>query len=190
MVPLIAIVGESGSGKTTLAKMLAASDPKYHRVLQDTTRPKRPIEKNGEDYNFIPDSTFELGLKYGYYLEYAKYRDWWYGTTKTALENENAIVVLTPAGLRELKREREDVISIYLSVDRRSRLIKMLYRGDDIEEACRRSVSDAGQFDRVEKEVDYVIDNTKYYKNEIEVLREAQRFLSTIYPLRGNNGQS
>lgn len=43
-----------------------------------------------------------------------------------------------------------------------TRLIKILERGDDIEEAYRRNLSDVGQFDGIKDEVDYVISNKGY----------------------------
>lgn len=51
---------------------------------------------------------------------------------------------------------------IYIKVPRRDRLIKILQRKDDIEEAKRRDASDVGQFDGIEDEVTYVIENPEY----------------------------
>ena len=50
-------------------------------------------------------------------------------------------------------------------------------RGDNIEESYRRNLSDVGQFDSIEKEVDYVIDNSGYKKDAYELLREVERIL-------------
>lgn len=75
------------------------------------------------------------------------------------------MVVLTPHGLRQLKKNIDlKIISFYIKVPRRDRLIKILKRGDDIEEAYRRNLSDVGQFDGIEDEVDYVINNPGYEK--------------------------
>ena len=49
-------------------------------------------------------------------------------------------------------------------------MIKILQRGDDVDEAYRRNISDAGQFDGVADEVDYVINNTHYAMDEDTVL--------------------
>ena len=51
---------------------------------------------------------------------------------------------------------------VYLNVDRRSRLVNILKRGDNIEEAYRRSLSDVGQFDSFDKEADKTLYNENY----------------------------
>ena len=81
-------------------------------------------------------------------------RDRQYGT---AIEDcvDNKVAVLTPHGLRRMKNVPElNIISFYINVDRRERLIQLLRRGDNIEEVYRRNLSDIGQFDGVEEDVD------------------------------------
>lgn len=161
---MIVIIGESASGKSTLQNMLIESDPSYQKIVTYTTRPMRDGEVNGIDYHFVTDAAFEELSKRGFFVEQNAYREWKYGTAKQDCMNaKKKIAVMTPAGLRALKRENIDVVSIYLMVDRRSRLIQILNRGDNIEEAYRRSLSDVGQFDGVVDEVNYVIDNTNYH---------------------------
>ena len=168
---MIVLIGESASGKTTLQKMLIDSNKKYKKLVTYTTRPMRKGEVDGVDYHFIPQTTFDEFVKRDFFIEHAKYRDWSYGTARADCESDdNTIAILTPAGLRSLKRLNFNVTSIYLYVDRRSRLINILARGDNIDEAYRRNLSDVGQFDEIDKEVDYVIDNTKFHMTEEEVL--------------------
>ena len=45
---------------------------------------------------------------------------------------------------------------------RRERLVKILQRGDNIDEAIRRNQSDVGQYDGIEDEVDFVVENSSY----------------------------
>lgn len=179
---MIVIIGESASGKSTLQKMLIKDDPKYKKVVTYTTRPMRDGEEDGVDYHFIPQSTFDEFVKRDFFVEHAKYRDWCYGTAKADCKDKNAVAVLTPAGMRALKRLGFDITSIYLYVDRRSRLINILARGDNIDEAYRRNLSDVGQFDEVIKEVDYVIDNTAFHMDENQVLKCLKEILKTEPP--------
>ena len=51
-------------------------------------------------------------------------------------------------------------------------MIKILQRGDNIEEAYRRSLSDVGMFDGIADEVDFVIDNAGYEKDIETMTRE------------------
>lgn len=169
---MLVIVGESASGKSALQKMLVASDPKYKKVVTYTTRPKRKNEKDGVDYHFVTVDKFKKLIDKDFFIESAKYSDWLYGTAKKdCIGDENNVAVLTPAGLRALKRAGVDVTSVYLYVDRRSRLINILNRGDNIDEAYRRNLSDVGQFDGIADEVDYVIDNTSFHMNQKQVLK-------------------
>lgn len=166
---IVVLVGEFGSGKSSLAERFIEMNPSFSRVVTYTTRPMREGETDGVDYHFVSYEEFE-NLKYtGFFLETAQYRDWWYGTPKNIVDDGDKIVVLTPAGARVLRKfaARIGVLNqvkiIYLFVDRRSRLISLLNRGDDIEEAYRRSLSDVGQFDSFANEADIVLKNKGYF---------------------------
>ena len=186
---MIVILGESGSGKSTLVDALVAHDNKYKKIVTYTTRPKREGETNGVDYHFISNETFDELAKRNFFIEFNMYRNWYYGTAITDCSNNNfTVAVLTPAGMRELKRKGIEVHSIYLYVDRRSRLIKILNRGDDIEEAYRRSLSDVGQFDGLIEESDFIIDNTEYKMPIDGALRCLIEILNRIKEEDNNNG--
>ena len=167
---MLVIVGESASGKSTLQKMFIEANPQYKKAVTYTTRPMRDGEVDGVDYHFISQDEFDELKQRGFFVEYAQYREWSYGTAKTDCNGDNIVAVLTPAGMRALKRLGIDTTTVYLYVDRRSRMIKILSRGDAIDEAYRRNLSDLGQFDSVADEVDYVIDNTGYHLDEQGVL--------------------
>ena len=169
---MIVVVGESGSGKTSLVNAFCEKHPEYKRVVTYTTRPMREGEVDGVDYNFVSVDQFKKMIEENKFVEHNMYRGWYYGTSLDGVNwsLDNVIAVLTPAGLRELMRTAKGshnmtLVSVYLDVDRRSRLIKMLERGDDIEEAYRRNLSDVGQFDGIKKEVDHYIINYRYMRN-------------------------
>lgn len=157
---MIVLVGESASGKSSIEKELVSMG--YNKIITYTTRPMRKEDVDGETYHFITEEQFNSMKKRGMFAEHASYRGWQYGTAKEDCTNDK-VVVLTPHGLRQLKKNKDlDIISFYIKVPRRDRLIKILERGDDIEEAYRRNLSDVGQFDGIEDEVDYVIKNQGY----------------------------
>lgn len=163
---IIVLVGESGSGKSTIEKMIIERNPNISKIIPYTTRLKRENEKNGLDYFFIDKECFFNKRKLNDFIEEAEYNGWYYGTTKDAYnDDKDHVVTLTPSGCRKLKqwaeKEHIKVISIYLNTDRRTRLIRLLNRGDNIEEAYRRNLSELGQFDGFEDETDYVITNFK-----------------------------
>ncbi len=167
---MIILVGESASGKSTLQNAIIEKLG-YKRLVSYTTRPPRDYEKDGIDYNFISKAMYIHMKENGFFAETAEYNGWFYGTAKEDYDS-NVVAVLTPHGLRQVKKilDSENIISIYLKVPRRDRLIKILQRGDNIEEAYRRNLSDVGQFDGIEDEVDYVIENPNYSKTANEIV--------------------
>lgn len=166
---IVVIVGESGCGKSTLAKLFVELNPSFSRVVTYTTRPMRRGESAGVDYHFIDQEKYEELKREGFFLESAQYREWWYGTPKDIFDDGDKIIILTPAGARSLRKYAEktghasQVKVVYLSVDRRSRMIGSLKRGDNIDEVYRRSVSDIGQFDAFDKEADIVLRNEQFF---------------------------
>ena len=168
---MIVIVGASASGKTGLAKDFVKQNPKYKRIVTYTTRPKRNGEIDGVDYHFITQQKFEELANAGFFAEYNVYREWYYGTAlEDCTDDIYSVAVLTPAGLRNIIKRKIKVLSVYLYVDRVHRLYNSLLRGDNVDEAYRRNLSDVGQFDGVEDEVMAVIDNAELKLNKEDVL--------------------
>jgi guanylate kinase len=82
---IVIISGPSGCGKTTLHKMLLKSPRLAGRLVKSisaTTRSKRPGEIQGRDYLFLGKKMFEERIKKGYFLEWEKVFDQYYGTPK------------------------------------------------------------------------------------------------------------
>lgn len=167
---MIVILGESGSGKTTLVNMLVEKDPRYHRIVTYTTRPKRYGEQDGIDYHFINENKFKELMMLGFFVESSEYRGYLYGTAREDCTSKYAVAILNPSGMRSLKRQGINVFSIYLNVDRRSRLIKLLNRGDDIDVSYRTMVSDIGEYNLISNEVDVVIYNSSYHLSKEDIL--------------------
>ena len=168
---MIVLVGESASGKSSIEKYLV-DNYGYSKVVSYTTRQPRPNEVDGVDYHYISIDEFLKLKEQGFFAETAMYNNWHYGTAKEDCTDDK-IAVLTPHGLRQISKvDGINVTSFYINVPRRDRLIKILQRGDNIEEAYRRSLSDVGQFDGIEDEVDYVIHNVGYKKSIAEMAKE------------------
>ena len=168
---MIVLLGESASGKSSIEKYLVGAYG-FKKVVSYTTRRPRENEVDGEDYHFVSTEKFNELKENGFFAENAVYNNWQYGVAKEDC-TEDSVAVLTPHGLRQIRKNCNlHLITFYINVPRRDRLIKILQRGDSIEESYRRNVSDCGQFDGVEDEVDYVINNPNYNKSIIEITNE------------------
>ena len=132
-----------------------------------TTRMPRMDEVNNTDYHFVSRLQFDRMMLAGLFAETAEHNGWWYGTAGKDFEDDadNKTAVLTPHGIRCIKKCGIKIYTVYIKIPRRDRLIKILQRGDNIEETYRRNLSDVGQFDGIEDEVDLVIENNRYAKS-------------------------
>lgn len=163
---MLVIIGESASGKSSVARYLV-NNLGFNNIVTYTTREPREGEVDGIDYHFISKSQFEDMSTLSLFAETAEYNGWRYGSAKKDFKNDsdNKIAVLTPHGIRQIKKNGIDIYVVYIKIPRRDRLVKILQRGDNIEEAYRRSLSDVGQFDGIEDESDFIIENDGYKKS-------------------------
>ena len=175
---MLVILGESGSGKSTLLNRLTEPGARYSKVVTYTTRPMRPYELDHIDYHFISDAEFDMLKERNFFVEHMDYRGWQYGTAIEDCAGDEKAIVMTPRGLRALRSCNIPTKSIYLKVDRRSRIKKMLDRGDEIDEVWRRDLTDVGRFDGIESEVDFVIQNPEYCLTPDELKYQVMKLLT------------
>ncbi len=69
---LIILSSPSGAGKSTMAKRLRAWDPSIRFSVSATTRPPRPGEQEGREYNFRSHDAFETMVQNAEMLEHAQ----------------------------------------------------------------------------------------------------------------------
>lgn len=168
---MIVLVGESAAGKSSIEKCLVESHG-YKKITSYTTRDPRHNEVDGVDYYFITVEKFKELKEIDFFAETAVYNDWNYGVAKEDCTDDK-VAVLTPHGLRQVSKiDGINITSFYINVPRRDRLVKILQRGDNIDECYRRNLSDVGQFDGIEDEVDFVIINDGYEKSVEEIAEE------------------
>lgn len=168
---MVIIIGRSGSGKTSVVNELVKNYG-YNQLITDTTRPKRPEEKNGIDYNFKTQEEFDKLKDEDYYAESVTYNASFgkcsYGSQKSYYENpnKNSIIILNPIGFYKIKNNeklnKDNLTSIYLKVlDDDLLLTRLVNRDDDPEEIKRRWAADSKDFADIEKNVDYIIEIKK-----------------------------
>ncbi|TLQ05667.1 guanylate kinase [Pediococcus stilesii] len=133
MNKIIVIAGPTGSGKTSVADYLK-DQYGVAKVITHTTRPRRENERQGVDYYFESDATFDDN----HYLEQVQYSHYRYGSSLEGLrrawdKSKVASIVLDTAGaityLHELKQQTK---ILFISVsDERVLKTRLLKRGDD-----------------------------------------------------------
>lgn len=168
---MIVLLGGSASGKTSVTKYLSENYG-LRKIVSYTTRPIRDGEEDGCDYHFVSEEYFSKLVDKNFFLETATYNNWKYGTAWGDV-TDKSIIAVTPHGLRNLKKVSGlHLISFYIDVPRRDMLIKALQRGDSIDEAYRRSVSDIGMYDGISSEVDFILSNPGYVKSVRDLCEE------------------
>ena len=165
---IIVLLGASGSGKSTIEHELATHHG-FEKIISYTTRQPRDNEENGKDYWFVDNDTFEEVLKRDLFAEHDEYsQNRLYGTLKSDYVDGNKVVVLTPNGLRQLKKNcpNEDILTVLVEASLGTRVKRYIdrcgvnnFNFDDKNEIASRVERDYGMFLGLEKEVDLVIHN-------------------------------
>ena len=153
----ILLIGDSCSGKTSLERELCNHG--YNRIISYTSRPIRKNEVQDIDYHFVTADDFINRLDRGFFAESTIYNSWRYGIAQKDCIDD-AIAVVEPVGARQLRKNPNlHIISFYIEVEERERVIRMMKRGDSVMESFRRIISDQGSFNGIHREVDYIIQN-------------------------------
>ncbi len=84
---LFVLSAPSGAGKTSLCREIIAFFPNLRQSISFTTRQIRNGERDGEDYHFIDQSTFEMMIRSGAFAEWAQVHGNLYGTSLATLED-------------------------------------------------------------------------------------------------------
>lgn len=119
-------IGKSGAGKDTIVKEVLSKNKDIHPIVSFTTRPKRPNEIDGIDYNFVDNATFEKLLNNNELTEYRVYdvlfngvpEKCYYGTPILDSSQDYAGVVDIEGAYAFLEKYgSEDIDLIYVVVD-------------------------------------------------------------------------
>lgn len=133
---LYVISGPSGVGKGTVCKALLAElgeGPNRQLTLSisATTRPMRPGEVDGVNYHFLSQEDFLRRVDNGEFLEYATVYGNYYGTLRSAVQQElaegrNVLLEIDTDGARQIKKLMPEAELIFLAPPSPEELLRRL----------------------------------------------------------------
>jgi guanylate kinase len=162
---LFIISAPSGTGKTTLAEQLALQIPRLKLSRSYTSRPARPGETDGVDYNFVSRQRFEAMAAAGEFLEWADVFGNLYGTrgadTEALLEvGTDVVLVIDVQGARKVRQRGIESPAIFVMPPSFEALEQRLRgRSKDSEAAIQRRLQVAREEVAAFAEYDFVVVN-------------------------------
>ncbi len=128
---LIVLSSPSGGGKTTIARMLLEARDDLGYSVSATTRAPRDGERDGIDYFFLTSQEFQRRRGRGEFLECAEYAGHYYGTLETEVnrilaQGRHVLMDIEVEGGRQVRKRREDVVSIFILPPSANELLRRL----------------------------------------------------------------
>jgi len=159
---MLVMIGASASGKTEIAKILIIKYG-FSKLVTYTTREMREGEVNGIDYHFISIKEFERKKSKKEFLETAKYHNTFYGSPRKGA-NEKKVIIVDPKGANSIFiKNIPKTIFIYLETDQLIRRVRMLNRGDKLEDVETRFKEDKVHFRKSRfKHLDHIVNTSSH----------------------------
>ncbi|WP_334331011.1 guanylate kinase [Candidatus Phytoplasma prunorum] len=164
---LIIISGPSGVGKETIIKSLF--NLKNHNFIYSisfTTRPQRIYEQQGKNYYFISEKKFLNYINKGYFLEWAKFLGYYYGTPRNVIEEnmkkgKEVIVEVEVEGALKIREKKiKDAIFIFIVPPSKKSLYERLKkRGTETEQIIQQRIQKANKEFLLAYKYDYIVMN-------------------------------
>jgi guanylate kinase len=162
---LFVVSAPSGTGKTTLVERLTEIVPNLTMSRSYTSRPARPGEADGVDYNFISRTRFEEMIGRNEFLEWAEVFGNLYGTRAADTEQHLAsgtdlVLVIDVQGARQVRARGLDTVAIFVLPPSFQDLERRLRgRSKDSETQIRRRLDVAQREVSAVRDYDYVVIN-------------------------------
>ena len=131
---LFVLSSPSGAGKSSIANYILENDKSIRLSVSCTTRNKRKGEVKGKDYQYISISEFKNKIKEGFFLEWAKVFDNFYGTPRNNVMDRiskglDVLFDIDWQGTQQLSgNDGFDVVTIFILPPTKKELEKRLNR--------------------------------------------------------------
>lgn len=155
----------SGGGKTTLLRLVEDRLEGLADSISYTTRLRRASEHDGVDYHFLQREEFERRIAEGFFAEWARVHDHYYGTGRADLTaiiegGSDAIMDIDVQGARQLKSIFPEAVTIFIIPPTLRELEKRLRRrATETDEAIALRLETARREMQALPEYDYFIVN-------------------------------
>ena len=164
---LFVVSAPSGTGKTTLVERVVHVVPNLVMSRSYTSRPARPDEIDGVDYNFISWDRFEAMVARSEFLEWADVFGNLYGTSASDTdqrlsEGRDLVLVIDLQGARQVRSRGLETVAIFVlppSFAVLERRLRSRSRNHDTEAQTQRRLEVARQEVVACAEYDYVVVN-------------------------------
>jgi guanylate kinase len=180
---IVVVSAPSGAGKTSLCEWVVATVPNLAHSVSFTTRPPRPDEKDGRDYNFVDEATFRAMVDRSDFAEWAVVHGHLYGTSQALLQRhfaagQDVILDIDTQGAAILRREHPDAVSVFLVPPSWAMLEERLRRRQsDAEADIQRRLQRAREEAKHYAEYQYVVVNDVFTRaaEELKAIILAER---------------
>ena len=180
---LIVVSAPSGAGKDTIVKELVKRNKNFWISVSATSRKPRKGEKEGVDYYYMSKEEFEKNIEEGFFLEYTKYADNYYGTPKKYIKDhldqgKDVILIIEIEGAANVKEMLPESLLIFIMPPSIKELVRRLkIRGtEDNEKIIKRFHKTYKEINEVTK-YNYVVVNDKIEDavDKIEAIIKAEK---------------
>jgi len=176
---LVIISSPSGGGKDSIINALLKILPNSGRLLTTTTRPLRPGNIQGVDYNFVSQEEFLEKIKSNDFLEYNNYAGNYYGSEKEkltqALENYNYVLTqIEVNGKHNLDKIGIKNISVFLLPDNLDILAERIRKRGGISEGVLKERLEIAKKE-IDDSVDYnlrIVNKDGYFEETVQKIAE------------------
>jgi len=116
---LFVVSGASGTGKSTLCRVLLKAFPRLRFSVSHTTRPRRPGDREGQDYYFLSSAEFQKMIDRGDFVEWAEIYGKRYGTSRRMLdqarrEGRDLLLDIDGQGARQLRDQKIPGVFVFI----------------------------------------------------------------------------
>ncbi len=164
---LFVISAPSGTGKSSVTKRLLESVEGIDFSVSYTTRPRRAGERDGREYHFVDDASFDAMVARDGFLEWAHVFGHRYGTGREATEaaldsGRDLLLDIDVQGARRVRDSGVAAVSVFLlPPDYATLQHRLRSRASDDEEQIRRRLALARQEADEYRHYDYLVINDR-----------------------------